>query len=351
MVIGPVGSHHETVTDIGMGASARHPCFHHKMKTTHHTPFFVRFLSGTGLPLFLLSATLVYEVFLMAIVFAPDSTSVWGGFAREFKQWCFNFDPNSGSLEWLQVAIMLVEPPFIVTIALFLWKQPLKELKSRGEWLGQWRIFLSGSLTAIAVVVGLFIYGKPGLDANAPLPFPGERIRTSLATPSMQFIDHKGNPYTFENSQDRVTLVTGIYAACSTSCPLVLLETKALLETLPPETLERLDVVALSLSPEYDTDDLMDRIATMYGFSYPDFRYLNGEPETMNNTTRGLGFSRSVDPESGQINHANLFLVVDAQGKIAYRFTLDDRHKHWLSEAVIQLTNEVSQKELAASIH
>lgn len=319
------------------------------MKSIHHQPFIVRFLTGSGLPLFILTATLVYEFFLLTIVFAPDNASVWGAFAQQFKQWCFNYDPDSESLEWLQVAIMLVEPPFIAAIAVVLWKQPLKNIKSWSGWLSQWPVILTGTFTGIAVVMGLFIYGKPGLDANLPLPFPGERIRTSLASPSMQFIDHKGNPYRFEESTGRVTLVTGIFAACATSCPLILLETKALLNMLPEETLERLDVVALSLSPEYDTDALMDRIATMYEFSYPSFRYLNGDPETLNKTTRGLGFSRAVNPESGEINHANLFLVVDAQGKIAYRFGLDDRHKEWLRKAVITLTDEVRQQELAVS--
>lgn len=332
-----------------MGVSAKHPCLFYKMKTIHHSPFIVRFLTGSGLPLFILSSTLVYEFFLLAIVFAPDNASIWGTFAQEFKQWCFNYDPDSESLEWLQVAIMLVEPPFIATIALVLWQQPLGKIKSWSGWCSRWPVFLTGTITGIAVVAGLFFYGKPGLDANLPLPFPGERIRTSLDSPSMQFIDHKRNPYGFADSTGRVTLVTGIFAACATSCPLILLETKALLDTLPKETLEHLDVVALSLSPEYDTDALMDRIAIMYGFSYPSFRYLNGDPEILNKTTRRLGFSRAVNPESGEINHANLFLVVDAQGKIAYRFGLDDRHKEWIREAVITLTNEVRQQELAIS--
>lgn len=319
------------------------------MKTIHHKPSIIHFLTGVGLPLFLLSATLVYEVFLLAIVFAPESTSAWGGFVQEFKQWCFNFDPESGHLEWVQVAIMLVEPPFISAIALLLWKQPLQELRSFSDFVQQWKTFAFGTLTAIAIVSGLFFYGKPTLGIDDKLPFPGERIRTSITSPDIHFTDHKGNAYQLSDSIGRVTLVTGIYATCSTSCPLILLETKALLESLPEDVVERLDLVAISLSPEYDTDTLMDRTATAYGFEYPQFRYLNGDPELLNKTTRSLGFSRSVDPETGLINHANLFLVLDSNGDIAYRLTLDNRHKEWLRKAVISLSDEIGQKELAAT--
>lgn len=319
------------------------------MKTIHHKPSLSRFLSGTGLPLFLLSATLVYELFLLAIVFAPASTSAWGGFVQEFKQWCFNFDPKSGHLEWLQVAIMLVEPPFIAAIAVLLWNQPLRELTTSSAWLGQWRTFTAGTVTAVAVVVGLFYYGKPALGIDDELPFPGERIRTHLTSPTLAFTDHKGASYQLADSRGRVTLVTGIYATCSTSCPLILLETKALLESLPEDVTQKLDVVAISLSPEYDTDTMMDRIAIAYGFEYPQFRYVNGDPGPLNDTTRSLGFSRAVDPETGVINHANLFLVLDANGEIAYRLTLDDRHKNWLREAIITLSEEIGQQELAVS--
>ena len=56
------------------------------------------FFTGAGLPVFLLTAMVVYEGFLLAIVFAPGSAGVWSGFAIEFKQWCFRYDPRTGML-------------------------------------------------------------------------------------------------------------------------------------------------------------------------------------------------------------------------------------------------------------
>jgi protein SCO1 len=187
---------------------------------------------------------------------------------------------------------------------------------------------------------GLFAYGRPIGDANEWLPFPGERIRTRLVPPSLATVDQKGHPFSLEQLRGRVVLVTGVYTLCGTTCPEILIETQKLLAGLPAAARERLDVVALSLNPEYDTAALMDRIADAYGFTYPEFRYLNGDPKEFDVALPRLGFARTRNVETGLIDHANLFLLIDAQGEIAYRFTLQPRHQAWLHEAVLALTAE-----------
>jgi cytochrome oxidase Cu insertion factor (SCO1/SenC/PrrC family) len=67
---------------------------------------------------------------------------------------------------------------------------------------------------------------------------------------------------------------------------------------------------------------------------------LNGEPARVLESLTQLGFARVRNAETGVIDHANLFLVLDAGGKIAYRFNLDPRHKAWLKEAVVSLARE-----------
>ena len=98
-------------------------------------------------------------------------------------------------------------------------------------------------------MTGLYAYGRPSADADAPLPFPGERIRTRLAVPAFQFVDQKGEAFSFEQQRGRVVLVTGVYAMCSTTCPEILRETKSLLDSLPPESRAKISVAALSLNP------------------------------------------------------------------------------------------------------
>lgn len=298
------------------------------------------FFTGTGLPLSLLAAGVVYEAFLLAIILAPESTGAWGGFAREFKQWCFRYDPRTGGMEWAAVWVMMVEPAFVVLVATFLWRRALRQLRTTAGWRKHWRASFLGAVGALGAVGGLYVYGRPSADAEAPLPFPGERIRTHLAAPAFSFVDQKGEPFALEQARGRVVLVTGIYAMCSTACPEILRETKALLDSLAPDVRSRVSVAALSLNPEEDTADLMDRVTEAYGFRHPEFRFLNGAPAGMHEMLTQLGFARVKSPRTGVIDHANLFLLVDARGEIAYRFTLDARHRAWLRAALVALASE-----------
>lgn len=298
------------------------------------------FFTGTGLPLFLMAAALVYETFLLAVVFAPESTGAWGGFAREFKQWCFNYDQRTGGMQWAAVWVMIVEPAFVVAVALFLWRRVLRPLGTLAGWKRNAWSACSGALAAMVAMAGLYSYGRPAADADVMLPFPGERIRTHLTVPRFDFVDQKGRPFSFEELSGRVVLVTGVYAMCSVSCPEILRETKALLDSLSPAERARVSVVAVSLNPEEDTADLMDRVTEGYGFTYPEFRYVNGVPAGMHEVLTQFGFSRVKNSRTGVIDHANLFLLVDGRGRIAYRFTLDPRHRSWLREGLISLADE-----------
>jgi protein SCO1/2 len=294
------------------------------------------------LPLFLLAAVVVYEAFLLAVVFAPESTGAWGGFAREFKQWCFRYDARTGGMEWAAVWVMLVEPAFVLAVALFLWRRGLRPLGSLAGWRRHASAAVAGAGAAGIAMAGLFAYGRPDADADAPLPFPGERIRTHLAAPDFLFADQRELPFTLAELKGRVVLVTGIYAMCSTSCPEILRETKALLESLPPEVRAHVSVVAVSLNPEDDSPQLMQLVTEAYGFKHPEFRYLNGPPAGMHAVLTQLGFAAVKNPRTGVIDHANLFLVLDARGEIAYRFTLDTRHRPWLRDALLALAGEAA---------
>lgn len=301
------------------------------------------FFTGAGLPLFVLTAVVIYEAFLLAIIFVPGGPGAWGEFTREFKLWCFDYDSRTGGMSWAAVGVMLVEPPFVAGIALLLWRRALGALRTIAGWARHWRAVLAGAAAAAFVAGSLFAYGRPSNADNAVLPFPGERIRTTLTPPAFHLADQRGAPFALEDLRGRVVLMTGIYAMCSATCPEILREIRELLDTLPAEDRARLSVVAFSLNPEYETTELMSALAAGYGFTHPEFRYLNGDPKVMHELLPQLAFSRYRDPNNGVISHSNLFILVDADGRIAYRLALDPKLRPWLREAVLQLTAEAGR--------
>jgi protein SCO1/2 len=298
------------------------------------------FFTGAGLPVFLLALALVYEAFLLAVLFAPPGSGPWSGFAQEFKVWCFRYDPATGGMEWAAVWIMLLEPLFILGMVLLLWRSALPGLLRRGAWRVHGRPAIAGSAAALLALGGIVAYGLPARTPEAPQPFPGERIRTRLEPAPFSLTDHKGAPLSLRELRGRVVLLTGVYAHCSVACPSILREIGAVLDGLPEPARAWLSVVALSLNPEYDEPELMDRVATGYGFAYPEFRYLNGDPDTVRALTARYQFGAVRDAATGVVDHANLFILIDAEGRIAYRFNLDPRHSAWLQEAIVALADE-----------
>lgn len=299
-----------------------------------------RFFLGAGLPVFLLAAAAVYETFLLALVFAPERAGWWGAFAQEFRIWCFNYDPRTGGMEWSAVGMMVSEPLFVVGVAVVLWWRALGGLRSVAAGLRQWRPALAGVATAATAIAALLAVARPPAEEILP-PFPGERIRTHLTPPVVALVDQTGRPCSLAELRGRVVLLTGVYALCSTSCPQILVETRALLDALPAAARARVSIVALSLNPEYDTTELMASVAAGYGFTYPEFRYLNGDPATVHRALEQLNFARVRNARTGVIDHANLFVLLDASGAIAYRFNLNPRHRAWLRAAILALTAEL----------
>ena len=302
----------------------------------------VFFLTGPGLLVFLLTALAGYEGFLLLTIFGPTEGGWLGDFVRDFQLWCYRGDPRTGGISWLAVSVMMAEPLFVVGVAALLWRPAFVQLRSAGIW----RAHARAAAVALALITvcagGLVYYARTdAVRARVLPPFPGERIRVRLALPDTPLVDQKGAAFRFADLRGRVVLVTGVYAACTTACPEIFLELKKILGELPATERAGLSVVALSLNPEYETAELMNAVAEGRGLTHPEFRYVNGpNPAEMHDVLTRLQFSATRNPQTGIIDHANLFLLVDRSNHIAYRFTLDARHRAWLRSGLRALLQE-----------
>ena len=301
-----------------------------------------RFLTGPGLLIFLITALAAYEAFLLLTIFGPTQGGQLGDFVRDFQLWCYRGDPRTGGISWMAVSVMMLEPVFIVSVAALLWKKMLWQLRYLHFWLMHARAVGAGFGVIALCVAGLVYYARAdAARAQVLPPFPGESIRVRLDVPDVPLIDQKGAAFRLADLRGGVVLVTGVYAACSTACPEIFKEVQAVLAELTPAERTDLSVVALSLNPEYETAEIMDAMAQGRGFSHPEFRYVNGkEPAEMHDLLTRLQFSATRNPQTGIIDHANLFLLLDRSGHIAYRFTMDPRHRAWLREGLRALIHE-----------
>lgn len=301
------------------------------------------FFNGAGLPVCLLTVALIYEAFLLAVIFAPAGWGPWSRFSEEFKIWCFSYNPATGGMKWGAVWLMIFEPPVLALITVFFYRRNLWELGLLGALRQHWRAVLFGGVLTSVALLGLTSFARPASADVATLPFPGKRIRTELIPPEIRLTDQRGREVSLESLRGKVVLITGVYTTCSTACPQILQTVKRVMDAIPEHERDNFVALAISLDPENDASWMMNAVAEAHGFPESRFHYLNGDVTMVRAILEHMGFAAIRNQETGTIDHANLFVLVDTQGRIAYRFGLDPRHESWMHEATSQLLEEVHQ--------
>lgn len=295
-----------------------------------------RFFASFRFPAFALSLLVFYKLLLLTALLLPVGDDALGRFAEEFKTWCFGYDPATGKLQPAYVLMMLSEPVALAGILVLVWWGPLAEL-----WRSPRRgLPFAGAALAIVVAgasaFGLLRTGTP----EGELPFPADRLRTSLPAPRLALTDHEGRPVSLDELRGRVVVLTGVYATCGYTCPMILGQAKRAVAALSPPERADVTMLAVTLDPERDGPAELARMAEGQGVSAPAFRLATGPAEEVNRVLDALQIARRRDPETGVIDHANLFVVVDRSGRVAYRFTLGERQERWLESALRLLVAE-----------
>jgi cytochrome oxidase Cu insertion factor (SCO1/SenC/PrrC family) len=72
----------------------------------------------------------------------------------------------------------------------------------------------------------------------------------------------------------------------------------------------------------------------------PVWHLVTGDPAAVDRALDALGVERRVDPDTGVIDHTNLFVLIDRAGRVAYRLTPGDREARWLEDALHLLLAE-----------
>ena len=297
------------------------------------------FFQRGGFAVFALSLLVSYQAFVLVMAFLPATGTAWGPYAEEFRVRCFKYNAGTGAIEWSLVWFMVSEPLVLEGILLVVWRNSLQAL-----WRDRRRALLplgSAGLAMFAVIAAcLFKVGKTE-GGQLELPFPGERIRTQLPTPPFAFVNQDGETISLADCRGKVVLITAVYSTCTTACPMTLLQIRRLLDQLSPAERRELVVIALSLNPQQDTRELRTQTVKAYGFSAPQFHFVNGAASEMDAVLERLQITRNRDQVTGQIEqHSTLFYCIDRRTRIAYRLSLNERYQSWLGQALRQLIGE-----------
>ncbi len=290
----------------------------HAVPTRRQAPLqaLQRALDGSAYAAWVLGLVLSWELWLLCLLFWPAGDGPLAAFAAEFRAWCFGADADTGGVGIVQAIAMLTSPLLMVVVVLAVWGRAL-----RTAWQdARRRLLLHGgaSVIASAASAGLLM-ATTELPAPAGAAFPADALRTAVPAPELRLLGHDGTAFDLAAERGRVVLLTAVYSSCGYACPGLMNEVTSTLAALTDAERDRLRIGLITLDPVRDTTGVLATVAQARGFVPPTTRMLTGEPSLVERTLDRLGFERRRDPQTGVIDHANLFVLVDPQGRIAYR--------------------------------
>jgi protein SCO1/2 len=289
--------------------------------------------SSWRFPIFAVAVVVGYELALLALLLLPRGSE----FAEEFRRSCFGYDPASGLVSGIVVSTTLAVPLIVLLVASIVWWQELgAALRSRRRAVaGYYGLGLAVAFGSVAMLTA----ASPSSQTDQQ-PFPAEALRTNSWPPEMELTDHTGNTVSLAAFRGKVVLVTGFFASCGYTCPMLLSELQNLVAALTSEELDGLRIAGITLDPKKDTPEVLASIAVSRDFSSPPFHLLTGEPAAVEKTLDDFAFQRSRDADTGMILHPKQFILLDRDGRIAYRFTANERQQNWLESALRLLLDE-----------
>jgi len=294
------------------------------------------FMTGGAFPAFALSLLLCWEFFLIGMLLIPTGTSGLGAFAESFRVWCYGYDPATGQTEWSYVMAMIFPQVAMGTFIALFWWEPLRGILKSPRIVA--RHLGAAALLVACISVGFAFSGSQA--STGELPFPAEALRTAYRAPEFALTNQMGESIDLAALRGNVVVLTAVYASCVHTCPAILGQAKAAIAELAPGELEGLRLIAVTMDPEKDSPEALARLAKNHDLQSPLYNLVTGVPSEVERVLDRMEVARERDPETGVINHANLFLLIDRQGRVAYRLGLGERQQRWLVSALKVLLKE-----------
>ncbi|MDH5720428.1 MAG: SCO family protein [Spirochaetia bacterium] len=301
-------------------------------------------LAGWKFPIVTLYMMFFIVIFFFLVLVYPESDSVIGQFAEDFKRWCYGYDPATGKLEIAYVVMFLTDPFIIATVIYYIWREPVRKILKEDP---KQTLRYGGYALAIVLIsiFGMLRISSGDKEINAlsqlkTMEFPADNLRTEIPARNFKLIDHKDKQIELNNYKGNVVIVTAFYTNCLKTCPAILFQLRKIVESIDINDRKILKALAITLDPEKDTKENMVKTAKDHKLITDEYHLLNGKPENVYAVLEQYEIPRIVNEKTGEIDHPNVFILIDKQGKIAYRFTLGELQEKWMKEALEILIKE-----------
>jgi protein SCO1 len=168
-------------------------------------------------------------------------------------------------------------------------------------------------ITDVAVVNSDAVSTSPSADAEPEYDDPAEGsvywlddAWTTQRNASVRLADFEGKP----------VVMAMVFTHCGYACPMIVRDMKRVGARLPADQNEDVQYVLVSLDPDRDTPEQMQRFASAHRLDPDQWTMLRGTKSQVRMLAAALGI-RYRQESDGQFAHSNLVTILDASGEIA----------------------------------
>lgn len=182
------------------------------------------------------------------------------------------------------------------------------------------------SLAAVAAV-GITLVGvvpmaaaatNPNADAILYQAVNGTPNAANTRTPPFHLVDQNGQAVSLNSLRGKTVGLTFLDPVCTSDCPIIAQEFRIADGLLGPQA-ARVELLAIDANPRYTQTAFLRSFDEQEGLEQvPNWRYLTGSLEQLENVWNAFGVQVSYEPGGAMIAHSDVAYVLDNRGRTRY---------------------------------
>lgn len=155
-------------------------------------------------------------------------------------------------------------------------------------------------------------------DDNADSTFVSPLSQASIYDLDLDLVDADGTSLALADLRGRTLVASMVYTSCTSVCPRVTADMKAVERLLPEEAQRDVTFALVSLDPGRDTPAAMRQFAVSHGLEPERWRLLAASEDGVRDLAAVFGVKYRRDAD-GEIAHSAMIFVIDPAGVVRHR--------------------------------
>ena len=159
----------------------------------------------------------------------------------------------------------------------------------------------------------------------APVRVPAHKAKADARltkigpAPDFTLTTHTGARLALRDLRGKVVAVTFIYTTCSDTCPLLTEKLAGIQGRLGADFGRRVFFASVTVDPERDTPEALNRYAEAHGAHSAGWAFLTGTPAEIRDVERQYGVFSRKNPR-GDVDHTFLTSLIDGDGVLRVQY-------------------------------